>query len=254
MPARKFVLGALFAVLFCGFAAAQLLNQGQQAGKSRFPSPPSPAEESTPTFHSSTRLVIVNVVATDRDGNPIAGLGKDDFTVLEDGKAQQLQAFEPHLPAKQMMAIPDLHLPAGEFTNFPKQAANSAVNVVLFDILNTPTDDQLFARQEMIEFLKALPRGQPVALFTLGYDLRMVAGFTTNTDDLIAAAEKIRPGVYALLDTEKDLEFEDHMNSQLLPPSGSSVPTGVGPGGPPALGPGAPAELRSPLAEIPWAP
>jgi len=110
--------------------------------------PPSPAEESTPTFHSSTRLVIVNLVATDRDGNPIAGLGKDDFTVLEDGKAQQLQAFEPHLPVKQMMAIPDLHLPVGQFTNFPKQASNSAVNVVLFDILNTPTEDQLFARQE----------------------------------------------------------------------------------------------------------
>jgi hypothetical protein len=43
--------------------------------------------------------VIVNVVATDR-GNPIAGLGKDDFTILEDGKAQQVQSFEPHLPVK----------------------------------------------------------------------------------------------------------------------------------------------------------
>ena len=165
MPARKFVVCALFAVLVYGFAAAQLLNQGQQPGKSRFPSPPSADEESTPTFHSSSRLVIVNVVATDRDENPIAGLGKDDFTILEDGKAQQVQSFEPHLPVKQTTAIPDIHLPPGEFTNFPKQASNSAVNVVLFDILNTPTEDQLFARQEMIDFLKTLPHGQRVALF-----------------------------------------------------------------------------------------
>lgn len=53
----------------------------------------------------------------------------------------------------------------------------------------------MFARQQMIEFLKTLPRGQRVALFTLGYDLRMIAGFTTSTDELIAAANKLRPGV-----------------------------------------------------------
>jgi VWFA-related protein len=226
-------------MLTCAFAAAALLlSQGAQTAAGQNPFSTS-APDSTPTFKSSSRLVVVDVVVTGRDGNPIAGLDKADFTVLEDGKVQALQSFEPHVPVKETAAIPDLQLPAGEFTNFPKQAANSAVNIVLFDILNTPTDDQMFARQQMIEFLKTLPRGQRVALFTLGYDLRMVAGFTTNTDALIAAANKLRPGVSALLDTEQDMASEDHLNSQIFggmsPSSSSNSPTatGGGSGGPP---------------------
>ena len=232
MLTRKLVVRVLFVVLICGLAvAAQVLNKGKEPPPPSMSTPSAPPD-STPTFKSSSRLVVVDVVVTDRDGNPIAGLGRGDFTVMEDGKVQAVQAFEPHVPVKQV-AVRNIQLPPGEFTNFPTQATNSAVNVVLFDILNTPTDDQLFARQQMIEFLKTLPRGQPVALFTLGYDLRMVAGFTTSTDDLIAAAQKVRPGVSALLDTEKDMEFEDHMNSQLLPPSGSGA---IGPTGPPGSG------------------
>jgi VWFA-related protein len=180
--------------------------------------------ESTPTFHASSRLVVVNVVVTDRDGKPITGLKKEDFELLEDGKTQPLQIFESHVPVRQSGPIPDLHLGPGEFTNFPKMATNSAINVILFDILNTPTDDQLYARQQMIEFLKTLPRGQRVALFTLGDELRMVTGFTTGTEELIAAAYKLRPGVSSLLDTQEGLENEDHGLNQIY--SGASPSAG----------------------------
>jgi VWFA-related protein len=223
MPARKLAVCSLFAALVFGFAVPiQLDSQGTQPAASPT-SPPAPAPDATPTFKSSSRLVVVDVVATDRAGNPIAGLDKGDFTVLEDGKVQPLQVFEPHVPAKQV-AVPDLVLPPGEFTNFPKQVSNSAVNVVLFDILNTPTDDQMYAREQMIDFLKTLPHGQRVALFTMGYDLKMIAGFTTSTDDLIAAAKKVKPGVSALLDTEEDMAAEDHMQSVLT----SGMQSGAG--------------------------
>jgi VWFA-related protein len=183
------------------------------------------ASESTPTFHASSRLVVVNVVVTDRDGKPITGLKKEDFELLEDGKTQPLQVFESHVPVRQAGSIPDLHLGPGEFTNFPKMAANSAINVILFDILNTPTDDQLYARQQMIEFLKTLPRGQRVALFTLGEELRMLTGFTTGTEELIAAAYKLRPGVSSLLDTQEEIAHEDHVFDQLY--SGATPSSGA---------------------------
>lgn len=239
MPTRRLVVRALSVLLICGLAGTvQLLSQRMHPA----PSPSvatAPAPDATPTFKSSSRLVVVDVVVTDHDGNPISGLDRGDFTILEDGKVQVVQSFEPHVPVKQTGAVPDIQLPAGEFTNFPKQASNSAVNIVLFDILNTPTEDQMFARQQMIEFLKTLPRGQRVALFTLGYDLKMITGFTTSTDDLIAAANKLRPGVSALLDTEQDMAAEDHVNSQIYggmsPSSSSNAPTatGGGSGGPP---------------------
>jgi VWFA-related protein len=212
MKGKRLAARVSIVLFICGaIAAAQILNQGPRSNRTTPPAAPPTTEESTPTFRSSSRLVVLDVVVSDRDGNAVTGLNQSDFTVLEDGKLQPIQSFETHLPVQQMTEVPDLHLPAGEFTNIPTQPANSAVNVVLLDILNTPTEDQLFARQEMIDFLKTLPRGQPVALFTLGYDLRMIAGFTTSTDDLIAAARKIRPGVSPLLDTEQDQATDDHI-------------------------------------------
>ena len=200
--ARRSILAAFALCLSAVFSLAQ--------------SPASSAtSEPIPTFHSSSRLVVVNVVVTDRDGTTLSGLRKEDFALSEDGKPQAVRVFEPHVPPRQPAAIPDLHLGPDEYTNFPKMATSSAVNVILFDILNTPTDDQIFARQQMIEFLKTLPHGQRVALFTLGSDLRMVTGFTTSTEELIAAAYKLRPGVSSLLDTDDELRSEDHVLTNL---------------------------------------
>ena len=84
------------------------------------------------------------------------------------------------------------------------------MNVVLFDTLNTPVADQMYARWQMIKFIKALPPGKPVALFTLGSSLKMIAGFTTNSDDLVAAAEKVRPAVNNV--------DEDPTTAQIAPP------------------------------------
>src|SRR5258708_22669013 len=208
-PLRVF----LHSICICCWASAFLTAQTPSAS------------ETTPTFHATSRLVVVNVVATEHDGNPLPGLKKEDFELLEDGKPQSLQVFEARIPVRQSGPIPDLHLGPGEFTNFPKMATNSAINVILFDILNTPTDDQLYARQQMIEFLKTLPRGQRVALFTLGDELRMVTGFTTGSEELIAAAYKLRPGVSSLLDTQEEMAHEDHAFDQLY--SGASPSIGV---------------------------
>ena len=153
------------------------------------------ATASAPVFHAETRLVVVDVVVTDRHGQPVTDLKKEDFTLNEDGKPQQIKFFEPHIPEAQPKALPKIDLPPNQYTNFPLQKPSSSVNVVLFDTLNTPVADQMYARWQMIKFIKALPPGKPVALFTLGSSLKMIAGFSTNSDDLVAAAEKVRPAV-----------------------------------------------------------
>ncbi len=168
------------------------------------------AAESVPVFHAETRLVIVDVVVTDKHGRPVTDLKKEDFNVTEDGKPQQLKFFEPHIPEAQAKALPKVNLPPNQYTNFPLQKPASSVNVVLFDTLNTIVADQMYARWQMIKFIKALPPGKPVALFTLGSSLKMIAGFTTNSDDLVAAAEKVRPGVNNV--------DEDAGTAQIAPP------------------------------------
>jgi VWFA-related protein len=46
------------------------------------------------TFRSQTELVLVNVTVRDKNGTPVQDLKREDFTVLEDNKAQQVISFD----------------------------------------------------------------------------------------------------------------------------------------------------------------
>src|SRR5262245_7228311 len=45
-------------------------------------------------FKVESQLVLVNVVARDKQGKPVTDLKRDDFTILEDGKAQRIASFD----------------------------------------------------------------------------------------------------------------------------------------------------------------
>ncbi len=154
------------------------------------------ASKATPsqdtTFKSSSRLVVVDVVVTNGNGNSIHDLRQQDFTVLEDGKPQTIVGFDEQRPdaaAKAVAAEPPL--PAGVYTNYVTRTDPGALTVLLFDALNTDREHLAYARSEMLRFLKKLPPGKKVALYTLGSQLRMAQGFTGDSDQLIAAAEQI---------------------------------------------------------------
>src|SRR5690349_3327890 len=59
-----------------------------------------PVYESATVMRATTRMVVVDVVATDRSGNPLTDLKPDDFTVLEDGNPQQVRSFNFQHPAE----------------------------------------------------------------------------------------------------------------------------------------------------------
>jgi VWFA-related protein len=46
------------------------------------------------TFRAKTELVLVHVTVRDKNGNPVRDLKREDFTVLEDNKAQQVVSFD----------------------------------------------------------------------------------------------------------------------------------------------------------------
>jgi len=65
------------------------------------------SQEPPPTFKRDVEVVTVDVVVTDKAGNPITGLAREDFTVLDEGTPQALVNFdvvnppdeEPEAPA-----------------------------------------------------------------------------------------------------------------------------------------------------------
>jgi len=58
------------------------------------PDSTSPAQSSETTLKVDVKLVNVFVTVTDEHGAPVGGLKKEDFTLLEDGKAQTISVFD----------------------------------------------------------------------------------------------------------------------------------------------------------------
>src|ERR1700732_3427467 len=54
----------------------------------------SPSRQPPYGVHVTSELVLVNVVVRDRKGNLVRGLKKEDFTVTEDGKRQNVSTFD----------------------------------------------------------------------------------------------------------------------------------------------------------------
>ncbi len=97
-------------------------------------------------------------------------------------------------------------LPANTFTNVPAKAPQNSWTIILFDLLNTPVSDQAYARNQLLALLKAVPRGEPVALFVLTRQLEMLQGFTEDPDQLVHVAQMLNPASSQLLTTIAERE------------------------------------------------
>jgi len=145
---------------------------------------PAPSVSWGPTIQVTGRTVLVDVLVADHKGQPVAGLKKEDFTILDDGKPQPISYFEVHGGAQTFVATAP-RLPEGMVSNIPTEVKTDAVDVVLLDSLNTPTQDQMRVRKELISYLNAIPPGTRIAIFTLSSHLRMINGFTTDPTALL---------------------------------------------------------------------
>jgi VWFA-related protein len=175
-----------------------------------FPAPAPEAQapaEPIATIRVSTKAVVVDVVVTDSKGHPIKGLHEQDFQLAEDGKGQDVRAFhevrdpdDPTAAAAEPVAAPPA-VPAKSspnvFQTSRRQPNPGSVTMILFDMLNTPSQDQAYARQQLVKFLQTKPKSMQFAICTMsvGSRLRLVQGFTPDETVLVAAAKgrKIMP-------------------------------------------------------------
>src|SRR5215467_9941894 len=73
---------------------ATLLSQGALPLPAQQAPQPPPPPQSEGRIRVTTELVLVNVVARDKKGNLVRELKKEDFTLLEDGKKQDISTFD----------------------------------------------------------------------------------------------------------------------------------------------------------------
>ncbi|HEX8154352.1 MAG TPA: hypothetical protein VF698_14555, partial [Thermoanaerobaculia bacterium] len=75
-------------------AAALVATTAFPAAAQRQPAQPAPAEDNQKLMEViDVRVINVDVVVTDRKGNPITGLTKDDFEILENGVPKVITNF-----------------------------------------------------------------------------------------------------------------------------------------------------------------
>jgi VWFA-related protein len=167
--------------------------------------------QSMPVFKANTREVIVDVVVTKGNGDPVLGIRQEDFEIKEDGKPQTLGFFEEHtakaLPPGSQKPLPSL--PPNTYTNVPPAPESDSVNVLLLDMLNTSMRDQAFVHNNITDFLKKMQPGTRVAIFTLGSKLRFIQGFTSDTSLLLAALNDKKNGV----SPQKDVASRDRTDT-----------------------------------------
>ena len=151
--------------------------------------PPSPES----SIGVSARVVRVDVVAEDEDGRPVRDLRREELILSDDGREEPITSFTA--PLEELETTPDPgSLPPNTFTNRLETlpVAPASVTAILFDGLNTPMAHQEFARQQVIGFLRQLPPGNRVSLYTLGLGPRVLVDFTTDTEPLVRALEQYR--------------------------------------------------------------
>ena len=145
----------------------------------------------TLTFRTSANLVLLDAVVTDKDGNPIPMLSAKDFQLKEDGKLQPLTFVTP--PSEQGNQAAPPPLPAGVYSNSPAYRLSGATpTAIVLDSANTTFKDQLYARTEMLKYLRTQHKpDERVAIFTLTDRLSLVQDFTGDAATLAAALQNL---------------------------------------------------------------
>jgi VWFA-related protein len=142
---------------------------------------------------STVNRVVLDVVVTDSNGQPVRGLTAKDFSVAEDGRPQEILAFDVHSleAASDFAKLPPL--PANTFVNIPPAPERGPLYVLLLDLVNSENTDEPYARRELLKFISEKPKGTRVAIFVLSDGLHLVQGFTDDEKQLYAVLDPANP-------------------------------------------------------------
>jgi VWFA-related protein len=180
------------AVLLFSIAVCSRPSAGSDQQKSPPPqATPSVVYQSSTVLRATTRLVVVDLVATDDKGQAQGNIKAEDLAVLEDGKPQKISGFIFHkgTTATQTTASSI----TGGFSNAPQYENVSSMNVILLDALNGDFAGHAYGRDELIKFLDKQPLTQPTALYALEEKLTLLRDFTMDAKDLKAVVEDFKP-------------------------------------------------------------
>ncbi len=169
---------------FLVFVSGTVLTAGQ---------PPAPAPQaSQPTFKVQVDYVEVDVVVTDRQNQLVRDLKKEDFQVLEDGKAQTINAFTfVDIPIERAARPLYSSTPLEPDVRTNERAFEGRVYVMIIDDLHTRfgrSQRVKLAAKQFIE--RRLGANDLMAIVHTAGPTSSSQEFTSNKRLLLAAVDK----------------------------------------------------------------
>ena len=162
------------------------------------------AQQQSYTFKSNAELVLVNVSVRDKGGQFVRDLKADDFTLLEDGKQQQITSFD----LESVDSLPSTDIAQATTTQAPEEQNKTAtlasrlipyrdrrLIVFFFDLADMEPEEIDRAATSAIHYLdKQMLPADLVAIVSLGNSLQIDQGFTADRARLKRILQSFSPG------------------------------------------------------------
>ena len=164
-----------------GTAATQAAPAGPGAQPARNP-------DGTYTIRRTSRLVILDVVVTDKKGNVVNGLSRDDFHITELDQPETILNFEEAGAHAVTAETPEINSTA----DLDRIAPRAPVNILLLDEFNTRFEDEAFARYSLKKMLERQPDRLSTPTMLIAVDLQkftVLQDYTENKAALINALD-----------------------------------------------------------------
>ena len=198
--------------IFVGLTVLALAGVSTDAQQPQQAPPPG-----TPTFRSTTRLIVQTVNVKDKDGKPIEGLTAKDFIVTEDNEPQTVAFVEfqklpapgtggqvtlgdvlPEAPAtappsaaKAAEPVTDVRISAGQPGDVKYR--NRRLIILYFDLSAMPPPDLLRAYNAAVKYIKTqmTPADLVAVMGFQGGGVRVKQDFTDNKPQLLEVVQTL---------------------------------------------------------------
>lgn len=135
------------------------------------------------------RVVNVEAVVLDADGQPVLGLEADDFTLFEDGEPVQITNFFAVEESRPVVDLEALDLPTTGDLEGPETDNLNLVMLVDNAHVAPKSRNQIFGNLKQL--LRRLPPDDRIMIVGLGDSLKIEAPFTNDPTSLIEALERL---------------------------------------------------------------
>lgn len=189
---RSFSLALLVIASFTPLLHAQVAPDGSipmpgQSSATMAPNQPQAAGAGIYTLKVQSQIVQLDVVVTDKQGNIVNNLSKDDFEVYEDDMKQRIRQFE----APQGHLLP-ANKPIEGTKQLDQEAPDAPVSIIVLDEMNTKREDEYYAKYSLKRYLNTLGDKlvQPTMLIAVDMQkFNVLQDYTTDKQKIIDAID-----------------------------------------------------------------